>query len=202
MCGIVGGVTNSNITPLLIKGLNKLEYRGYDSSGLIVLSNQDTFDRARSVGKVKNLEKNLNDRTKKITGKIGIAHTRWATHGEPSSLNAHPHISKNSVSVVHNGIIENYIELKNNQINQGYEFTSDTDTEVIAHAVDSQMNSSKTLIESVQKAIKSFEGSYGLGIISSNYPDQVIATRKGSPLVIGLVKMETISLQINWLYYQ
>ena len=186
MCGIVGGVTNSNITPLLIKGLNKLEYRGYDSSGLIVLSNQDTFDRARSVGKVKNLEKNLNDRTKKITGKIGIAHTRWATHGEPSSLNAHPHISKNSVSVVHNGIIENYIELKNNQINQGYEFTSDTDTEVIAHAVDSQMNSSKTLIESVQKAIKSFEGSYGLGIISSNYPDQVIATRKGSPLVIGI----------------
>jgi len=186
MCGIVGGVTNSNITPLLIKGLNKLEYRGYDSSGLIVLSNQNTFDRARSVGKVKNLEKNLNDRTKKITGKIGIAHTRWATHGEPSSLNAHPHISKNSVSVVHNGIIENYIELKNNQINQGYEFTSDTDTEVIAHAVDSQMNSSKTLIESVQKAIKSFEGSYGLGIISSNYPDQVIATRKGSPLVIGI----------------
>ena len=186
MCGIVGGVTNSNITPLLIKGLNKLEYRGYDSSGLIVLSNQNTFDRARSVGKVKNLEKNLNYRTKKITGKIGIAHTRWATHGEPSSLNAHPHISKNSVSVVHNGIIENYIELKNNQINQGYEFTSDTDTEVIAHAVDSQMNSSKTLIESVQKAIKSFEGSYGLGIISSNYPDQVIATRKGSPLVIGI----------------
>ena len=186
MCGIVGGVTNSNITPLLVKGLNKLEYRGYDSSGLIVLSNQNTFNRARSVGKVKNLEKNLSNRTNKISGKIGIAHTRWATHGEPSSLNAHPHISKNSVSVVHNGIIENYIELKNNQINQGYEFTSDTDTEVIAHAIDSQMNSSKSLIESVQKAIRSFEGSYGLGIISSNYPDQVIATRRGSPLVIGI----------------
>ena len=102
MCGIVGGVTNSNITPLLIEGLNKLEYRGYDSSGLIVLSNKNTFNRARSVGKVKNLVKNLSNRNKKIIGNIGIAHTRWATHGEPSSLNAHPHISKNSVSVVHN----------------------------------------------------------------------------------------------------
>ena len=131
MCGIVGGVTNSDITPLLIEGLHKLEYRGYDSSGLIVLSNENTFDRARSVGKVKNLEKNLIKRSQKITGKIGIAHTRWATHGEPSSLNAHPHISKNSVSVVHNGIIENYLELKNSQKNQGYEFVSETDTELL-----------------------------------------------------------------------
>ena len=119
MCWIVGGVSNSNIVPLLIEGLNRLEYRGYDSSGLSVLSKQNTFDRARSVGKVKNLEKNLNARSKKISGKIGIAHTRWATHGEPSSVNAHPHISKNSVSIVHNGIIENYIELKNSQIKQG-----------------------------------------------------------------------------------
>jgi glutamine---fructose-6-phosphate transaminase (isomerizing) len=186
MCGIVGGVTNSNITPLLLEGLNRLEYRGYDSSGLIVLSEKNTFNRARSVGKVKNLEKNLNKRTKKILGNIGIAHTRWATHGEPSSLNAHPHISKNSVSVVHNGIIENYIALKNAQIKQGYEFTSETDTEVIAHAIDYAIKSSKTLIESVQKVVKSFEGSYGLGIMSSKFPDQIIATRKGSPLVIGI----------------
>ena len=113
MCGIIGGLKNSNITPLLIKGLHKLEYRGYDSSGLIVLSKENTFDRARSVGKVINLENNLNARRKKIRGNIGIAHTRWATHGEPSSINAHPHVSKNNVSVVHNGIIENYIELKN-----------------------------------------------------------------------------------------
>ena len=98
MCGIVGGITNSNIIPLLLEGLNRLEYRGYDSSGLSVLSNQNTFDRARSVGKVENLEKNLNDRSKKISGKIGIAHTRWATHGEPSSVNAHPHIS---LSLIH-----------------------------------------------------------------------------------------------------
>ena len=113
MCGIVGGVTNSNITPLLLEGLNRLEYRGYDSSGLIVLTEKKIFNRARSVGKVKNLEKKLFERKNKIEGNIGIAHTRWATHGEPSSLNAHPHISKNNVSVVHNGIIENYIELKN-----------------------------------------------------------------------------------------
>jgi glutamine---fructose-6-phosphate transaminase (isomerizing) len=186
MCGIVGGVTNSNITPLLLEGLNRLEYRGYDSSGLIVLSNQNTFNRARSVGKVKNLEKNLNERNKKIIGNIGIAHTRWATHGEPSSLNAHPHISKNSVSVVHNGIIENYIELKNNQIKQGYEFKSETDTEVIAHAIDFEMKSCETLIGAVQNAVKSLKGSYGIGVISSKHPDQIIATRKGSPLLIGI----------------
>ena len=186
MCGIIGGVTNSNITPLLIEGLNKLEYRGYDSSGLIVLTDDKNFDRARSVGKVKNLEKNLNKRSKKIVGNIGIAHTRWATHGEPSSLNAHPHISKNSVSVVHNGIIENYLELKNSQIKQGYKFMSDTDSEAIAHAIDFSMKSSISLVTSVQKAVKFFEGSYGLGIISSKYPDQIIATRKGSPLLIGI----------------
>ena len=186
MCGIVGGVTNSNITPLLLEGLNRLEYRGYDSSGLIVLSNKNTFTRARSVGKVKNLEKNLNERSNKIKGNIGIAHTRWATHGEPSSLNAHPHISKNSVSVVHNGIIENYVELKNDQKKLGYEFKSETDTEVIAHAIDYAVKSSNSLIESVQKVVKSFEGSYGLGIMSSKFPDQIIATRKGSPLVLGI----------------
>jgi len=188
MCGIVGGITNKNITPLLLEGLNRLEYRGYDSSGLIVLSKNNTFNRARSVGKVKNLEDNLKTRNHKIIGNIGIAHTRWATHGEPSNHNAHPHISKNSVSVVHNGIIENYIELKKNQLNQGYEFTSETDTEVIAHAVDFAMQSSKSLVSSVQKALKSFKGSYGLGIISSKYPDQIIAARKGSPLVIGICK--------------
>jgi glutamine---fructose-6-phosphate transaminase (isomerizing) len=186
MCGIVGGVTNNNITPLLLEGLNRLEYRGYDSSGLIVLSEQNSFDRARSVGKVSNLEKNLKSRSKEINGNIGIAHTRWATHGEPSSLNAHPHISKNTVSVVHNGIIENYIELKNSQIKQGYEFKSATDTEVIAHSIDSQMKSCNSLVESVQKAVKSFKGSYGIGVISSLYPDQIIAARKGSPLLIGI----------------
>ena len=188
MCGIVGGVTNNDITSLLLEGLNRLEYRGYDSSGLIVLSKNNTFNRARSVGKVKNLQANLKARDEKISGNIGIAHTRWATHGEPSVLNAHPHISKNSVSLVHNGIIENYIELKNDQLTKGYFFSSETDTEVIAHAIDFAMKSCNTLISSVQLAIKSFSGSYGLGIISSKYPNQIIAVRSGSPLVIGIGK--------------
>jgi glucosamine--fructose-6-phosphate aminotransferase (isomerizing) len=188
MCGIVGGVTNKDITTLLLEGLNRLEYRGYDSSGLIVLSTNNTFDRARSVGKVKNLEEKLKARDQKIKGNIGIAHTRWATHGEPAIHNAHPHISKNSVSLVHNGIIENYIDLKNDQLTNGYSFSSETDTEVIAHAIDFAMKSCSSLISSVQLAIKSFSGSYGLGIISSKYPDQIIAARKGSPLVIGMGK--------------
>ena len=187
MCGIVGGVTNKDITAP-IEGLRRLEYRGYDSSGLIVLSKNNTFKRARSVGKVKNLEDNLKAREQKISGSIGIAHTRWATHGEPSIDNAHPHISMNSVSLVHNGIIENYIDLKNDQLNKGYSFSSETDTEVIAHAIDFAMKSCGSLISSVQLAIKSFSGSYGLGIISSKYPDQIIAARKGSPLVIGIGK--------------
>ena len=188
MCGIVGGVTNNDITALLLEGLNRLEYRGYDSSGLIVLSKNNSFDRARSVGKVKNLEDNLKAREQKISGNIGIAHTRWATHGEPSIDNAHPHISMNSVSLVHNGIIENYVELKNDQLRKGYSFSSETDTEVIAHAIDFAMKSCNSLISSVQLAIKSFSGSYGLGIISSKYPDQIIAAKMGSPLVIGIGK--------------
>ena len=188
MCGIVGGVTNKDIIALLLEGLNRLEYRGYDSSGLIVLSKNNTFNRVRSIGKVKNLEDNLKARNKKIIGNIGIAHTRWATHGEPAIHNAHPHISKNSVSLVHNGIIENYIELKNEQLGNGYSFSSETDSEVIAHSIDFAMKSCRSLISSVQLAIKSFSGSYGLGIISSKYPDQIIAARKGSPLVIGIGK--------------
>jgi len=188
MCGLIGGVSKKNITPLLLKGLNLLEYRGYDSSGLIVLSKNNTFNRARSVGKVKKLEDNLKNRRQAITGNIGIAHTRWATHGEPTDQNAHPHISKKSVSVVHNGIIENYIELKNIQLAKGYEFSSDTDTEVIAHAINIEMQTAEDLISSVQKALKSMKGSYGLGIISSKFPDQIIAARKGSPLIIGIGK--------------
>ena len=188
MCGIVGGVTNRDIIPLLLDGLKRLEYRGYDSSGLVVLSKNNSLNRARSVGKVNNLVENLKARKNIIKGNIGIAHTRWATHGEPTNHNAHPHISNQVVSVVHNGIIENYLELKNSQIKQGYKFTSDTDTEVIAHAIDFAMQSNNTLLHSVQKAIKTFEGSYGLGIISSHYPNSIIATRKGSPLVIGIGK--------------
>ena len=186
MCGIVGGVTNTDITPLLLDGLNRLEYRGYDSSGLVLLTKNNKLTRERAVGKVINLEKKLKLKKNKIEGVIGLAHTRWATHGEPSDKNAHPHISKNSISVVHNGIIENYIDLKDLQIEQGYEFTSETDTEVIAHAIDFATQSSNSLLEATQKVLNTLDGSYGLGIISSKYPDQIIAASKGSPLVIGI----------------
>jgi glutamine---fructose-6-phosphate transaminase (isomerizing) len=184
MCGIVGGIANTDITDLLLEGLNRLEYRGYDSSGLVVLSKNNKLVRQRAVGKVCNLENKL--KTNKIKGTIGLAHTRWATHGTPSNKNAHPHISKNSTSVVHNGIIENHIDLKELQIEQGYEFSSDTDTEVIAHAIDFSLQTSNSLLEAVQKALRTLEGSYGLGVISSNHPNTLIAARKGSPLLIGI----------------
>ena len=184
MCGIVGGVTNIDITPLLLDGLKRLEYRGYDSSGLVLLTKNNKLTLKRAVGKVINLEKKL--KTNTFEGVMGLAHTRWATHGKPSNENTHPHISNNSICVVHNGIIENYSELKKLQIEQGYEFTSETDTEVIAHKIDFAMQSSNSLLEATQKALKTLNGSYGLGIISSNYPDQIIAARKSSPLVIGI----------------
>jgi glutamine---fructose-6-phosphate transaminase (isomerizing) len=186
MCGIIGGVSNSDITHQLVDGLKRLEYRGYDSSGLSILSKNHSLMRARTVGKVNQLESNLNLRKNKIKGNIGIAHTRWATHGEPIKKNAHPHISNNNICLVHNGIIENYLELKNSQLKQGYKFFSETDTEVIAHAIDFEMKLGKNFLDSVQNALVNFNGSYGLGIISTNNPYVIIATKKGSPLVIGL----------------
>jgi glucosamine--fructose-6-phosphate aminotransferase (isomerizing) len=169
-----------------VDGLKRLEYRGYDSAGVVVLSDDNQLNRARAVGKVINLEKNIQEKQTPIEGTIGIAHTRWATHGEPSSRNAHPHICNHSVSVVHNGIIENFIELKAEQETQGYDFTSDTDTEVIAHAIHKALKDSSTLLEATQKAIQTFEGAYGVGVISPKDPGCIIAARSGSPLVIGL----------------
>jgi len=186
MCGIVGGITSKNITPLLMDGLKRLEYRGYDSSGLVILSHDNKLVRERAAGKVSNLENNLKLKKPSLKGNVGLAHTRWATHGKPSVKNAHPHISKKSISVVHNGIIENYIDLKNLQIKQGYAFTSETDTEVIAHAIDYAIKSSNSLLKATQKAIKTLDGSYGIGVLSPKYPDQIIAAKKGSPLVIGI----------------
>jgi len=186
MCGIVGGVTNASITPMLLEGLRRLEYRGYDSSGLVILSKNNKLVRHRAAGKVNNLENKLKLIKSKLEGVIGLAHTRWATHGKPSVKNAHPHISNNSISVVHNGIIENYIGLKNLQIEQGYEFTSETDTEVIVHAIDSALKTSNSLLKATQKVIKTLDGAYGIAVLSTRYPDQIIAARKGSPLVIGI----------------
>lgn len=184
MCGIVGGVCQNNITPVLINGLKHLEYRGYDSAGLVVLTSDNVLQRTRAKGKVTNLENNLDSQT--VNGTMGIAHTRWATHGKPSTKNAHPHICNNSVGVVHNGIIENFLELKTQQQAQGYHFSSDTDTEVIAHTIHQALKDCGTLIEAVQNAITTFQGAYSVGVISPKHPGHIIAARNGPPLIVGL----------------
>ncbi|OIR25225.1 glutamine--fructose-6-phosphate transaminase (isomerizing), partial [Bathymodiolus thermophilus thioautotrophic gill symbiont] len=184
MCGIVGGIYQSNITSLLVDGLKHLEYRGYDSAGLVILTHNNTLQRIRATGKVTNLENSINSTA--INGTIGIAHTRWATHGKPTTKNAHPHICNDNIGVVHNGIIENFLALKAEQQAHGYNFTSDTDTEVIAHAIHHALKNCNTLLEAVQKAITSFEGTYSIGVISPANPEHIIAAKSGSPLVIGL----------------
>jgi glucosamine--fructose-6-phosphate aminotransferase (isomerizing) len=186
MCGIVCGIAERNIVPILLEGLRRLEYRGYDSAGIALLNAETQFQRVRSLGKIVNLEKNIQSQETEFTGNIGIAHTRWATHGVPAENNAHPHICNNQVAVVHNGIIENYQGLKKAQLEQGYQFTSETDTEVVAHCIHRQLQSTDSLLEAVQNAIPHFEGAYALGVISPNNPNHLVAARKGSPLVIGI----------------
>jgi len=183
MCGIVGGIAQRNVVPILLEGLKRLEYRGYDSAGLAVINNQQIY-RKRELGKVKGLEALLE--ADPISGNIGIAHTRWATHGKPSTANAHPHICRNKVAVVHNGIIENHEHLREVQLKQGYEFTSETDTEVIVHEIHHAMESTDGLLSAVKQAVKKLDGAYALGIMSIDSPDTLIACRKGSPLVIGV----------------
>jgi len=183
MCGIVCGIARGNVVPILMEGLKRLEYRGYDSAGLAVIHQQDIL-RRRAVGKVSELEALLMEQP--LSGHIGIAHTRWATHGKPSKHNAHPHFSRNNVAVVHNGIIENYQQLRSEQINKGFIFTSETDTEVVAHQISLALESGDDLLSAVKNAVKAFEGSYALGIMSLAEPDSLVACRKGSPLVIGI----------------
>ncbi|WP_029408435.1 glutamine--fructose-6-phosphate transaminase (isomerizing) [Thiomicrorhabdus sp. Milos-T2] len=186
MCGIVCGVAERNIVPILLEGLKRLEYRGYDSAGIALLNSQSQFQRVRSLGKIVNLENCIQAQQTDFNSNIGIAHTRWATHGVPAEHNAHPHICNNQVAVVHNGIIENYQSLKSDQIAEGYVFTSETDTEVIAHCIHKELQNSSTLLRAVQQAINHFKGAFALGVITTNYPDTLIAARKGSPLVIGV----------------
>lgn len=183
MCGIVCGIAQRNVVPILMEGLKRLEYRGYDSAGLAVINNREIY-RKRVLGKVKGLEAALE--ADPISGNIGIAHTRWATHGKPSTANAHPHICRNKVAVVHNGIIENHEHLRDVQIEQGYEFTSETDTEVIVHEIYHAMESAPDLLHAVKNTIKKLDGAYALGIMSIGDPNTLIACRKGSPLVIGV----------------
>ena len=185
MCGIVGAIAKSNVTPVLIDGLQRLEYRGYDSAGIAVLHNNE-IKRLRRRGKMQELVKALHDTP--ISGFTGIGHTRWATHGQPSENNAHPHICNNKVVIVHNGIIENFEALREQQLKEGYVFTSETDTEVVAHQYEKYMSQGKSPFNALLKTINDIEGAYALGVINTEKPDELIATRSGSPLVIGLGK--------------
>ncbi|MGD8483417.1 MAG: glutamine--fructose-6-phosphate transaminase (isomerizing) [Thioalkalispiraceae bacterium] len=183
MCGIVGAIADRDISPVLVEGLKRLEYRGYDSAGIAVLDQQHCIQRVRSVGKIAQLEAALTQYP--AHGQVGIGHTRWATHGAPSENNAHPHICKKSIAVVHNGIIENFESLKEQQA-QDYQFTSDTDTEVIVHQLHKHFYAGADLLESVRKTVKQLEGAYALGVISTEEPGYLVAARRGSPLVIGI----------------
>jgi glucosamine--fructose-6-phosphate aminotransferase (isomerizing) len=183
MCGIVGAVAERNITPILVEGLKRLEYRGYDSAGVAVYTNDGKLERLRRPGKVSELEQALAEDA--LAGRLGIAHTRWATHGAPCERNAHPHFS-GDLAVVHNGIIENHEALREQLKALGYVFTSDTDTEVIAHLLNHKLKELPDLAEALKATVKELHGAYGLAVISAQQPDRLVAARSGSPLVIGL----------------
>ena len=183
MCGIVGAVAQRDVAEILINGLHRLEYRGYDSAGVAVVDPNNELHRVRCLGKVKALDEAV--AVKPLIGGTGIAHTRWATHGEPSEANAHPHTSGN-FAVVHNGIIENHEELRELLKSRGYVFNSQTDTEVIAHLVEWEMRTASTLLEAVQKTVKQLTGAYGMVVLDREHPEHLVAARSGSPLVIGL----------------
>ena len=183
MCGIVGVVAQRDVAEILINGLHRLEYRGYDSAGVAVVDPNHELHRVRCLGKVKALDEAV--AVKPLIGGTGIAHTRWATHGEPSEANAHPHTSGN-FAVVHNGIIENHEELRELLKSRGYVFNSQTDTEVIAHLVEWEMRTAATLLEAVQKTVKQLTGAYGMVVLDREHPEHLVAARSGSPLVIGL----------------
>ena len=183
MCGIVGAVAERNVTAILIEGLKRLEYRGYDSAGVAVFTNAGKLERMRRPGKVSELDQALAGEP--LVGRLGIAHTRWATHGAPCERNAHPHFS-GDLAVVHNGIIENHEVLREQLKGLGYVFTSDTDTEVIAHLLNHKLKDHSDLTTALKATVKELHGAYGLAVISASQPDRVVAARSGSPLVIGL----------------
>ena len=187
MCGIVGYYGKDYAAKMVLDGLSQLEYRGYDSAGIALIEDSGHLIYAKEKGRLKNLEETMH--VQNLEGHIGIGHTRWATHGAPSKVNAHPHLNEaRTIAVVHNGIIENYMELKKELIGYGYKFVSDTDTEVIAHLID--FYEAGNLVNAVYNAVKRLKGAYALGIISSNQPDTLIAVRNESPLVIGVKGQE------------
>jgi glucosamine--fructose-6-phosphate aminotransferase (isomerizing) len=188
MCGIVGAVAGRDIVPVLIEGLRRLEYRGYDSAGVAVVNGSGHVTRRRTVGKVKMLQQSLD--AEPAHGATGIAHTRWATHGVPSERNAHPHISRDGLAIVHNGIIENHEELRAELKARGYEFTSETDTEVIAHRIHFHMQTLGDLFKSVRATVAELEGAYALVVLDEHMPDRLVLARMGCPVVIGLGEQE------------
>ena len=184
MCGIVGAIAERDVTRILLEGLRRLEYRGYDSAGMVIIDGEGRLKRERTKGKVRDLANSLGADWPR--GLVGIAHTRWATHGEPSTHNAHPHICRGRVAIVHNGIIENHEQLRASQAAAGHKFTSETDTEVIVHAIYDQLAAGHDLLEAVQIACKTLQGAYALGVIDVQDPHRLVAARNGSPLVIGV----------------
>ena len=184
MCGIVGAVAKEDVLPILIDGLRRLEYRGYDSAGVALVNSSNALARIRAKGKVNELEKAI--KADPVSGHTGIAHTRWATHGRPTDFNAHPHVCRECVAVVHNGIIENHEALREDQKKDGHRFTSDTDTEVIVHAVHDHIEKGCNLLDAVRATVTTLEGAYALGVISNDDANRLVVARRGSPLVIGL----------------
>jgi glutamine---fructose-6-phosphate transaminase (isomerizing) len=188
MCGIVGYVGPRVASPILLDGLKKLEYRGYDSAGLAIQTSRGV-EVVRSVGKLDNLSRALEGRS--LAGTVGVGHTRWATHGRPSEPNAHPHVS-GDVAVVHNGIIENHVELRQKLEAGGVRFTSDTDTEIVAHLIHAELASTPSLFEAVRRALKKIDGAYALAVVCARQPDRIVVAKNASPLVIGLGDGETL----------
>jgi len=184
MCGIVGAVAERDVVPILMEGLRRLEYRGYDSAGVAVIDQDQNIGRIRALGKVNELTPLLSE--SKLRGSVGIAHTRWATHGKPSEANAHPHICKNTVSLVHNGIIENHEMLRQKQKQQGYVFTSETDTETVVHEIFHHLETENDLLSAVTLTVELLEGAFALAVINKNDPNRMVVARRGSPLVIGI----------------
>ena len=187
MCGIVGAIAERDVVPILMDGLRRLEYRGYDSAGIAV-RNGDNINRLRRAGKVQELQKALDESP--LEGKVGISHTRWATHGIPNEANAHPHVSSSDVIVVHNGIIENFEELRDELKEKGYEFESETDTEVIAHRVHQHLQDSGDLSEAVRQTVSELEGAYALAVMSISDPDRLVIARAGAPAIVGVGENE------------
>ena len=184
MCGIVGAVADRNIVPILIEGLRRLEYRGYDSAGIAILDRSLHMKRLRTVGKVQKLQQALEESP--TEAELGIAHTRWATHGVPSERNAHPHVSRDGIAIVHNGIIENHEELRDELVERGYVFRSETDTEVIAHRIHFHKQKLHDLFKAVRATVAELEGAYALAAVAEDDPDSIIVARAGCPVVIGL----------------